>query len=106
MIPTKQRYAQIEKEALALTLACKRLNKYLMGSNFKLEMDHKPLVPLTFTKNFEDLPLTVQRFCLRMMRFDYKIQNLPGKELNTADLLPRVLRKDNTIEEELENELS
>uniref|UniRef100_A0A1X7SNP9 Reverse transcriptase/retrotransposon-derived protein RNase H-like domain-containing protein n=1 Tax=Amphimedon queenslandica TaxID=400682 RepID=A0A1X7SNP9_AMPQE len=57
MTQTEQRYAQIEKEALALTWACERLNQYLLGSKFTLETDHKPLIPLLSTKNLEDLPI-------------------------------------------------
>ena len=46
LTPTKQRYAQIEKEALALTWACERFEEYLLGMKFQLHTDHKPLVPI------------------------------------------------------------
>ena len=62
MTEFEQRYAQIEKEALALTWACERLNQYLLESKFLLETDHKPLVPLLSTKNLEELPIKIQRF--------------------------------------------
>ena len=45
MTPTEQRYAQIEKEALAFTWACERLSDYLIGLSFRIQTDHKPLVP-------------------------------------------------------------
>ena len=41
MTPTEQRYAQIEKEALALTWACERFANYLIGLHFHIEIDHK-----------------------------------------------------------------
>ena len=88
MTECEQRYAQIEKEALALTWACERLNQYLLGTRFLLETDHNPLVPLLSTKNLEELPI-IQRFRLRMMRYQYDIKHVPGKELNTADFLSR-----------------
>ena len=65
------RYAQIEKESLAFTWACERLADYLIGLKFHIETDHKPLVPLFSTKNLEELPIRVQRFRMRMMRFEF-----------------------------------
>ena len=89
MTPTEQRYAQIEKEALALTWACERFSDYLLGLKFHLETDHKPLVPLLSTKNLEELPIRVQRFRLRLMRFKFSISHVPGKNLTIADALSR-----------------
>ena len=89
MTPTERRYAQIEKEALAFTWACERLSDYLTGLRFHIETDHKPLVPLFSTKNLEELPLRVQRFRLRMMRYSFTITHVPGKELVIADTLSR-----------------
>ena len=83
----EKRYAQIEKEALALTWACDRMSQYVLGSKFELETDHKPLVPLLSTKSLEELPVRIQRFRLRLMRYQYTINHVPGKEINTADFL-------------------
>ena len=58
----EQRYAQIEKEALALTWGCERFSDYLIGKQFYVETDHKPLVSLLGSKNLEELPIRVQRF--------------------------------------------
>ena len=46
MTSTEQRYAQIEKEALAITSACEKFNDYILGKNILTETDQKPLVPL------------------------------------------------------------
>ena len=89
MSPTERRYAQIEKEALAFTWACERLSDYLVGLQFHIYTDHKPLVPLFSFKHLEELPLRVQRFRLRMMRFHFMISHVPGKELTIADALSR-----------------
>jgi transposase InsO family protein len=56
---------------------------------FHIQTDHKPLVPLFSSKNLEDLPLRVQRFRMRMMRFQFTISHVPGKELTIADALSR-----------------
>ena len=57
MTETEQRYAQIEKEALAVTWACERLSQYLVGTTFEVETDHKPLVPLLSTKSLEEIQI-------------------------------------------------
>ena len=56
MSDAEKHYAQIEKEALAATLACERLSSYFIGLKFRLETDHKPLVPLLSTKALDELP--------------------------------------------------
>ena len=96
----EQNYAQIEKEALAATWACERFQQYLLGMHFKLETDHKPLVPLLSTKSLDEMPIRVQRFRLRLMRFSYSIYHVPGKDICTADTLSRapVLTEDHTAE--------
>ena len=86
---TEQRYAQIEKEALALTFGCERFSDYLIGKQFHVETDHKPLVSLLGSKNLEELPVRVQRFRMRLMRFSYTISYVPGKQLVVADALSR-----------------
>ena len=86
---TEQRYAQIEKKALALTWACERFEEYLLGMKFHLNTDHKPLVPILGSKSLDDLPVRVQRFRMRLMRFQFSISHVPGKELATADALSR-----------------
>ena len=88
LTPTEQRYAQIEKEALAFTWACERFSDYLVGLQFGIETDHKPLVPFS-TKNLDELPIRVQRFRMRMMRFHFSIHHVPGKNLIIADMLSR-----------------
>ncbi|KAJ8356744.1 hypothetical protein SKAU_G00195380 [Synaphobranchus kaupii] len=66
-----------EKEALAATWACERLSCYLLGLKFKLETDHKPLVPLLSTKPLDELPPRVLRFRLRLLKFTFDIVHVP-----------------------------
>ena len=86
---TECRYAQIEKEALAITWACERFSEYILGKEVELETDHKPLVPLLGSKHLDSLPPRVLRFRLRLMRFRYNIKHVPGKELYIPDTLSR-----------------
>ena len=87
--PTEQRYAQIEKEALAMCWACEKFQYYLAGREFSVETDHKPLVSVLGDKELALLPLRVQRFRLRMMAFSYSVKYTPGEKLVVADALSR-----------------
>lgn len=89
MTETECRYAQIEKEALAVTWACKKFANYIVGKRILIETDHKPLVPILNNKDLDTLPPRVLRFRLRMARFNYVAEHLPGKLLYTADALSR-----------------
>ena len=106
MTETERRYAQIEKEALAVTWACEKFSTYILGMKFLIETDHKPLVPLLGTKVLDSLPPRVLRFRLRLARFDYSIVHVPGKYLYTADTLSRspstTEQNDHQLQEEVE----
>ena len=89
MTETERRYAQIEKEALAITWAFEKFSTYILGKSVSAETDHKPLVPLLGTKQLDSLPARVLRFRLHLDRFNYSIKHVPGKHLYTADTLSR-----------------
>ena len=105
MSETETRYAQIEKEALAITWACEKFSTYILGKHISIETDHKPLVPLLGSKHLDNLPPRVLRFRLRLMRFSYSIQHVPGKLLYAADTLSRApLRGNNSDPRALEKQ--
>lgn len=89
LTPTEVQYAQVEKEALAATWACERLSSYLLGLEFTVRTDQKPLISLLGSRSLDDLPPRILRFRLRLLRFNYKIIHVPGKQLFTADALSR-----------------
>ena len=91
MTPTETRYAQIEKEALALTWVCERSWEYTVGNSIYVETDHQPLVPLLTTHTLDQLPPLIQRFRMRMMRFHFtEVAHVPGKKMYIADALSRL----------------
>ena len=101
---SEQNYGQIDKEALAITWACERFYMYILGKHITLETEHKPLIPLFSTKHLNDIPIRIQRFRIRLMRYDYNIVHVPGKELIVADTLsraPRVSTDGGDLEQEV-----
>ncbi|UYV83042.1 K02A2.6-like [Cordylochernes scorpioides] len=108
MTKTEQGYAQIEKEALAITWACERFKDFVVGKTFLIETDHKPLVPIFTTKDLNDLTPRLQRYRMRMLQFSFHIFHTPGKDLITADALSRQplpghLPEDEELQEEVEH---
>lgn len=114
MTATERRYAQVEKEALAICWAVEKFHYFLAGRKFEVETDHKPLVALLGLKELARLPLRLQRFRLRMLSYDYNIFYTPGQKLVLADLLSRDSRNEEpaiegivaSLDDELTNQLA
>ena len=83
-------------ESLAITWACERFFDYLMGNSFHVQTDHKPLVSLLSSKLLDALPVQIQCFSMRLLKFTYTISHIRGKELTLADVLSRVPVSDPT----------
>lgn len=83
----EKKYSQIEKEALSLVWAVDRFYMYLYGRKFELLTDHKPL---EFIFGSRSKPhARIDRWIIRLSRFDYKVVYIPGKD-NIADSLSRL----------------
>ncbi|XP_054279150.1 uncharacterized protein LOC128997535 [Macrosteles quadrilineatus] len=89
LMPVEENYSNIEREALACTWASDRLKCFLMGKMYTIESDHKPLVSIFKRQNLDELSPRLQRFRMRMMRYDYRMTWTPRKDLAIADLLSR-----------------
>ena len=99
---TESRYANIERELLAVVFGCERFHTYLYGKEFQIESDHKPLENMQ-NKNIAQAPTRLQRMLLRLQRYDAQILYKPGKEMRIPDYL---LRTQPTQGEEIELDLT
>jgi len=88
----ERKYAQVEREALAIIFGVRRFHQYLYGRKFTLVTDHRPLCKILGEK--EGIPplaaARMQRWALVLSAYQYQIQHTPGKQNHIADCLSRL----------------
>ena len=77
---TEKRYANIERELLSVVFACECFQTYLLGREFSMESDHKPLEMIAL-KILVAAPPRLKRMLLRLQPFDCNIKYKPRKEM-------------------------
>ena len=92
---TETRYANIERELLAIVYGCEKFHTYLYGRTFVMETDHKPLEMITL-KNLTAAPACVQRMLLCLQQYDLVITYWPGREMLLVDALSHLPSRTNT----------
>jgi transposase InsO family protein len=85
----ESRYANIERELLAVVYGCERFHTYLFGRSFTVHSDHKPLESIHL-KHLTSAPPRLQRMLLRLQPYNLVIQYKPGREMEIADALSRL----------------
>ena len=96
---TEQRYAKIEKDALAIVRACKKFNYYVFGRHIEVESDHKPL-QLIFSQPIHAAPMRLQAMLLRLQLYNLTFKYKDGKNIPVGDALSRAVRPDLDVEPE------
>lgn len=86
---SEKKWAQIEKELLAIVFACERFHYYLYGREFTVQSDHKPLETLV-RRDIDDVSARLQRMFLFLLKYPkLEITCVPGKQMLVADCLSR-----------------
>ena len=89
LAPTEQRYAQIEKECLAIVKAFNKFDQWLLGkSNITVHNDHQPLQSI-FQKDLASAPKRLQKMMLFLQRYNFTVVYRKGSSLHLADTLSR-----------------
>ena len=95
----EQRYAQIEKEMLAVVFGLERFRHYTYGRKVTVVTDHKPLVAIC-SKPLSKSPKRLQSMLLKVQEYNFEVVFKPGGEIPVADTLSRA-PTDKPIYEEL-----
>ena len=88
---TQRRWATVEKECWAVVYCLDKLRCYLLGSEFVVFTDHKPLLSL-FTSQMKNTK--IQRWGILFEEFGAKIRYRPGPNNVRADMLSRIDHKE------------
>ena len=94
LTPTETRYAQIEKELLAIVFACDHFEAYIYGRDaIQVETDHQPLVSIV-KKSLNSAPGRLQRMLLRLQKYNLHLKYKRGQMMFLADTLSRAYLHD------------
>ena len=96
---SETRYAQIEKELLAIVFAANKFHHYIYGTSVEVESDHKPLESI-LTKPIHQASPRIQIMMLPLMRYNLEVKYVPGSRLDIADTLSRAYVNDSSIDTE------
>ena len=86
----EQKFATVEKEALAVKWAVGTLQYYLTDNPFTLVVDHEPLCWMTRMKDHNH---RVLRWYISLLPFRFSIQHRAGREHLNADYMSRVFEE-------------
>ena len=95
--PFEQSYAQIEKEVLSVVFGTERFHECLFGRHFIVYNDHQPLKSI-FSKSIIDCPPGIQRFFLKLQKYEFNLEYSPGKTMVVSDTLSRAYLNDHATE--------
>ena len=84
---TQRKWATIEKEAFAVIYALKKLRPYLLGADFTVYTDHKPLLSF-FVGEVKNTK--IQRWAILIAEYGARIKYRPGQNNVRADMLSRL----------------
>ena len=86
----EKHYAVIELECLAIQWAILKCRNYLIGVNFTVKTDHKPLLGVINGKDIDAINnARLQRILSKLLGYTYIVEYVPGKLNLIADALSR-----------------
>jgi len=99
LLTAGQRYTQIERRHLLLLG-----HMTVLVTTCLANKNRQLLVSLLGSKHFDELPIRIQRFWMRLMCYTYTISHVPEKQLTVADTLPQAPMCNSTDDTDFSNE--
>ena len=87
------RYANIEREMLAIVFAVQQFHHYIYGHEVEIQSDHKPLQAIV-QKPLHKASPRLQLMLLKLLKYQFVITYTPGSKMYIADTLSRASVKD------------
>ena len=85
---TETRYAQIEKEMLAIVYGVEKFNDYTFGSKVTVYSDHKPLESI-LKKPLHRAPKRLQGMMICLQKYDIEVKYEKGRNMFLANISSR-----------------
>ena len=85
---TETRYAQIEKELLAIVFAAENFHQYIYGHEVEVQSDHKTLETIT-RKPLHKASPRLQLMLMKLLRYKLAVKYVQGSKMYIADTLSR-----------------
>ena len=102
---TEQRYAQIEKEMLAIVYSLEKLNQYVFGRHVKIQSDHKPLEAI-LRKPLASASRRLQGMMMRLQKYDFEVRYQQGTRMHIATRYREPFCLQRIIRQELNSRMS
>ena len=87
LLPREKAYSTVEKECLAIVLAVRHFQPYLLGKPFMVQTDHRAL---QWLNTFRESNSRLTRWSLALQPYTFTIQHRKGQSNANADTLSRL----------------
>ncbi|KAJ8349022.1 hypothetical protein SKAU_G00276110 [Synaphobranchus kaupii] len=94
---TEMRYAQIEKELIAVVFACSKFNDYIYGKHILIETDHQPLVTI-LSKPIHTAPARLQHNGAAQQEADFEVMSVQHISSSRLEELREHTAKDKDLQ--------
>ncbi|GFT71693.1 retrovirus-related Pol polyprotein from transposon opus [Nephila pilipes] len=98
---SEKNYAQIEKELLAIVFSFEKYHNFVYGRKVAIQSDHKPLMAIV-KKPMHKISSRMQRMILKLLKYDFEINYVPGNQMFLADTLSRAFPVNETMRDDPE----